>query len=170
MANNSTSATVPRFLATLSNSAAVSKTARAAYKASSNIEHAVELKGKLILVVGGMDNNVDPACTLDLKDALKAARKKFRCSVKANKAHGALEGLDYRDEEACQFFRKYLGGPMGRERDDKRTGSVGERAKWAGGLSLDCGLRSKFGLLRVTGRSGISGLSRRLRAIRTADF
>lgn len=49
----------------------------ASYAENSNITHAVKLHAKLMLVVGGRDNSVDPAATLRFADALIKADKDF---------------------------------------------------------------------------------------------
>lgn len=47
------------------------------YSASSNVDNAYRLKGKLLLVNGELDDNVDPASTLQVVNALMKANKKF---------------------------------------------------------------------------------------------
>src|SRR5712692_4407643 len=47
------------------------------YAASSNVDNAHRLQGKLLLVVGEMDTNVDPSSTLQVVNALIKANKKF---------------------------------------------------------------------------------------------
>ena len=47
------------------------------YAASSNVDNANKLQGKLLLLVGEMDTNVDPASTLQVVNALLKANKKF---------------------------------------------------------------------------------------------
>lgn len=50
------------------------------YAASSNVDHAHKLQGKLLLVVGELDTNVDPQSTMQVVNAL----------VRANKSHDLL--------------------------------------------------------------------------------
>lgn len=50
------------------------------YAASSNVDHAHNLQGKLLLVVGELDTNVDPQSTMQVVNAL----------VRANKSHDLL--------------------------------------------------------------------------------
>jgi dipeptidyl aminopeptidase/acylaminoacyl peptidase len=48
------------------------------YSESSNVDNAYKLKGKLMLVVGEMDDNVDPSSTFQVADRLEKANKYFR--------------------------------------------------------------------------------------------
>ena len=50
------------------------------YAASSNVVHANKLQGKLLLVVGELDTNVDPASTMQVVAALIKANKTSTCS------------------------------------------------------------------------------------------
>ena len=47
------------------------------YSASSNVDHAHLLQGKLLLMVGELDTNVDPSSTLQVVNALIKANKNF---------------------------------------------------------------------------------------------
>lgn len=47
------------------------------YSACSNVDNAWRLKGKLLLINGELDNNVDPASTLQVVSALIKANKDF---------------------------------------------------------------------------------------------
>jgi dipeptidyl aminopeptidase/acylaminoacyl peptidase len=58
--------------------------------ASSNTEHAANLKGKLFLAVGEMDTNVNPSSTMKLVNALILAGKDFELLVTPNGGHGAM--------------------------------------------------------------------------------
>jgi dipeptidyl aminopeptidase/acylaminoacyl peptidase len=59
------------------------------YAASSNVDNAHLLQGKLLLVVGEMDTNVDPASTLQVVNALIKANKKFDLLFVPGGGHGA---------------------------------------------------------------------------------
>jgi dipeptidyl aminopeptidase/acylaminoacyl peptidase len=59
------------------------------YAASSNVDNARRLEGKLLLVVGEMDTNVDPASTLQVVNALIKANKKFDLLFVPGGGHGA---------------------------------------------------------------------------------
>jgi dipeptidyl aminopeptidase/acylaminoacyl peptidase len=47
------------------------------YAVSSNVENAAKLQGKLVLIVGELDTNVDPSSTLQVANALIKANKNF---------------------------------------------------------------------------------------------
>ena len=47
------------------------------YKATSNVTHARELRGALVLIVGDLDINIDPASTMQDVNALNEARQGY---------------------------------------------------------------------------------------------
>ncbi len=59
------------------------------YAAASNVDNAAKLQGKLLLVVGEMDTNVDPSSTYQVVNALIKANKKFDLLVVPGGGHGA---------------------------------------------------------------------------------
>jgi dipeptidyl aminopeptidase/acylaminoacyl peptidase len=59
------------------------------YAASSNVDNAYRLKGKLQLVVPELDTNVDPSSTMQVVNALMKANKKFDLLVVPGGDHGA---------------------------------------------------------------------------------
>ncbi|MEY5031845.1 MAG: hypothetical protein RL354_876, partial [Planctomycetota bacterium] len=59
------------------------------YAASSNLEDASRLGGRLMLVVGGLDDNVDPATTMQVAQRLIDAGKDFELLVIPAAGHGA---------------------------------------------------------------------------------
>jgi len=61
------------------------------YLFQSNITKAHHLQGKLLLTVGELDRNVDPANTLRLVDALTKADKEFEMYFAPGVGHGAAE-------------------------------------------------------------------------------
>lgn len=77
------------------------------YKAQANTTHAHKLQGALMLTVGELDRNVDPASTLQLADALLKANKHFDLVVAPGKGHGAGESPALRCRRAL-FFRQHL--------------------------------------------------------------
>jgi dipeptidyl-peptidase-4 len=79
------------------------------YEASSNVEHAHRLKGKLLLTVGELDRNVDPASTMQVVDALIRAGKDFDLIVFPGAGHGA-GGSPYGDRRRRDFFVRHLLG------------------------------------------------------------
>jgi dipeptidyl aminopeptidase/acylaminoacyl peptidase len=78
------------------------------YAAASNVENAYKLQGKLLLVVGEMDKNVDPSSTLQVCNALIKAGKYFDLLYVPNGGHGA-EG-EYGERKRNDFFVKHLLG------------------------------------------------------------
>jgi dipeptidyl-peptidase-4 len=58
------------------------------YKAQANAGLAANLRGKLLLVCGDMDDNVHPALTFQVADALIKANKDFDLLVLPNRNHG----------------------------------------------------------------------------------
>lgn len=79
------------------------------YAEQSNIVNAGRLTGELMLTVGELDKNVDPASTMQLADALIKADKDFELIVIPGKGHGAGESL-YAKWRRVAFFEKHLLG------------------------------------------------------------
>lgn len=78
------------------------------YAASSNVDNAHRLKGKLLLIVGEMDTNVDPASTMQVVNALVKAGKKFDLLVLPGAGH--TSGGVYGDRLRYDFFVHHLLG------------------------------------------------------------
>ena len=78
------------------------------YAASSNVDNAYRLKGKLLLSVGEMDPNVDPASTMQVVNALVKANKSFDLIVLPGLGHGA--GGEYGERKRFDFFVHHLLG------------------------------------------------------------
>jgi dipeptidyl aminopeptidase/acylaminoacyl peptidase len=78
------------------------------YAASSNIENAHRLRGKLLLIVGELDENVPPESTMRLVDALIKAGKDFELVVVPGAGHGG--GGGYGERRRRDFFKKHLLG------------------------------------------------------------
>jgi len=72
------------------------------YAASSNVDNARLLQGKVLLVMGEMDTNVDPASTLQVVNALIKANKKFDLLYVPGGGHGA--GGAYGQRKLQDFF------------------------------------------------------------------
>ncbi len=79
------------------------------YAASSNVTNAHRLKGKLLLTVGELDRNVDPASTMQVADALIRAGKDFDLVVFPGANHGAGSGR-YGTRRLRDFFVQNLLG------------------------------------------------------------
>jgi dipeptidyl aminopeptidase/acylaminoacyl peptidase len=78
------------------------------YEAQSNITQAHNLKGKLLLTVGEMDHNVDPASTLQVVDALIKADKDFEMLVVPGADHWMLENPYVRRRIGDFFVRNLM--------------------------------------------------------------
>jgi dipeptidyl aminopeptidase/acylaminoacyl peptidase len=76
------------------------------YSASSNVDNAFRLQGKLLLMVGELDTNVDPASTFQVCQALIKAGKNFDLLVVPNGGHGNFG--DYGDRKRNDFFVRHL--------------------------------------------------------------
>jgi dipeptidyl aminopeptidase/acylaminoacyl peptidase len=77
-----------------------------AYSRSSNVDNASLLKGALLLVNGEIDNNVDPASSLQVADALVKANKMFEQIYFPGKGHGL--GGSYEIHRLYEFFNRHL--------------------------------------------------------------
>ncbi len=78
------------------------------YVDCSNVTHANKLQGKLLLMVGEVDDNVDPASTLQLVNALIKADKQFDFLMVPNMAHSS--GGAYGERKRRDFFVRHLLG------------------------------------------------------------
>ena len=72
------------------------------YAASSGVDNAYRLQGKLLLVVGEMDHNVDPSSTMQVVNALIKAHKTFDLLVVPGMDHGS--GGAYGERKRWDFF------------------------------------------------------------------
>jgi len=77
------------------------------YAASSNVELAGNLEGALLLIVGELDRNVDPASTMQVVDALIEADKDFDLLEMPGVGHGA-SGTPYGRRRTEEFFVRQL--------------------------------------------------------------
>jgi dipeptidyl aminopeptidase/acylaminoacyl peptidase len=78
------------------------------YEESSNVVHAHRLQGKVLLVLGELDTNVDPSSTLQVVNALIKANKKFDLLYVPGGGHGA--GGEYGQRRLQDFFVHHLLG------------------------------------------------------------
>jgi dipeptidyl aminopeptidase/acylaminoacyl peptidase len=79
------------------------------YEEQSNVTQAHKLQGKLMLVVGELDRNVDPASTMQVADALIKADKDFDLLVIPGAGHGSAES-PYGKRRRADFFVRHLLG------------------------------------------------------------
>jgi dipeptidyl-peptidase 4 len=78
------------------------------YERNSNVTHAAKLKGRLLLISGELDTNVDPASTAQVVAALQKADKDFEFLPIINAGHGAAE-TPYGSRRRAEFLRLHLG-------------------------------------------------------------
>jgi dipeptidyl aminopeptidase/acylaminoacyl peptidase len=77
------------------------------YKRSSNMEDAAKLQGHLLLIVGELDTNVDPASTTQVVAALQKAGKSFDFMPIVGAGHGAAE-TPYGSRLRLEFLVRHL--------------------------------------------------------------
>lgn len=85
-------------------------------KVPTNAELAENLKGHLLLVHGEIDNNVHPANTMRLADALIKANKRFDMLILPRQRHGFGSARSYFTQRMWEFFAEHLLG-------DRQTGA-----------------------------------------------
>lgn len=89
-----------------------------AYNISTNQELAGRLKGNLLLVTGDMDNNVHPANTIRVADALIRANKRFEMLILPGDRHGFETKDEYFFWKMADFFCEHLLGDSQRDEVD----------------------------------------------------
>ena len=78
------------------------------YAESSNVDNAYRLQGKVLLVVGEMDHNVDPSSTMQVVNQLIKHNKDFDLLVVPGMDHGS--GGAFGDHKRYDFFVRHLLG------------------------------------------------------------
>lgn len=98
-------------------------------KVPTNAELADNLKGRLLLVHGEVDNNVHPANTMRLVDALIKANKRFDMLILPGKRHGFADYQPYFTQRMWEFFSEHLIGDrqMGADLPDRVMRNVNAR-------------------------------------------
>jgi dipeptidyl aminopeptidase/acylaminoacyl peptidase len=76
------------------------------YEACSNVVNAPNLQGRLLIMVGEVDDNVDPASTMQVADALIKAKKEFELVVLPGVGH--TSGGKYGERKRRDFFVRHL--------------------------------------------------------------
>ena len=79
------------------------------YAEQSNVTNAHKLRGKLLLIVGELDRNVDPASTMQVANALIRADHDFDLLVIPGAGHGAAE-TPYGSRRRADFLVRHLLG------------------------------------------------------------
>lgn len=90
------------------------------YSACSNVDNAHLLSRPLMLVVGELDDNVDPASTMQVANALIKANKDFELVVIPG-AHHTM-GEDFGEHKRYDFFVRHLMGVTPPSWDKVKTG------------------------------------------------
>lgn len=81
------------------------------YAKSSGVQHAKNLVGHILLVVGEQDTNVDPSSTMQVVNALIKSRKDFDLLVVPNEGHSVFRStgdLSYGLRRQYDFFVRHL--------------------------------------------------------------
>jgi dipeptidyl aminopeptidase/acylaminoacyl peptidase len=104
------------------------------YSIEKNSELAKNLKGHLMLVTGDQDNNVHPANTLRLANALIKANKRFDFFIIPGKRHGYGDAAAYINQLRADYFCRWLLGQSAQDvdivelnREKEQTGDKRER-------------------------------------------
>jgi len=79
------------------------------YAESSNVDNAYRLEGKVLLVVGELDTNVDPASTYQVVNQLIKHNKDFDLIIFPNRGHG-FGNEPYMVRRRWDYFVKHLMG------------------------------------------------------------
>ncbi len=93
------------------------------YAEQSNVTNAHKLQGKLLLIVGEMDHNVDPSSTMQVVNALIKAGKDFDLLVVPGADHGM--GGAYGERRMRDFFVRHLLGVESPDRNAVRPPTEG---------------------------------------------
>jgi dipeptidyl aminopeptidase/acylaminoacyl peptidase len=80
------------------------------YEESSNVVNAHLLKGNLMLILGELDNNVDPSSTLQVVDQLVKHNKEFEFVMLPGVGHSL--GERYGERKRRDFFIRHLKGAL----------------------------------------------------------
>jgi dipeptidyl aminopeptidase/acylaminoacyl peptidase len=78
------------------------------YEVCSNVANAAQLKGNLMLIVGELDDNVDPASTMQFANALIKANKNFELITVPGMGHSA--GGEFGERKRRDYFVQHLLG------------------------------------------------------------
>ena len=82
------------------------------YMIDKNPDIAKNLKGKLLLIHGEIDNNVHPANTIRVVNALIKANKRFDMLILPTQRHGFGDMNEYWFWKTADYFSRYLLGDM----------------------------------------------------------
>ncbi len=103
------------------------------YSIEKNSELAKNLKGRLLLATGDIDDNVHPANTLRMADALIKANKRFDFFIIPGKRHGYADATNYFFWVRADYFCRHLLGDSAESVDmielNKEREQTGERGR-----------------------------------------
>ena len=107
------------------------------YSIEKNPELAKNLKGRLLLSTGDIDNNVHPGNTIRLANALIKANKRFDLVLLPGQRHGYADMTEYFFWRTADYFSRYLIGdettrPVDIEEMDRDQEQVGNKASGGG--------------------------------------
>ncbi|MBS1790140.1 MAG: DPP IV N-terminal domain-containing protein [Acidobacteria bacterium] len=109
------------------------------YTIEKNSDLAKNLKGHLLLVTGDIDDNVHPANTLRMADALIKANKRFDFFIIPGKRHGYADATNYFFWLRADYFCKHLLGDVATDvdmvelnKEREQTGDKGAAARRGG--------------------------------------
>jgi dipeptidyl-peptidase-4 len=107
------------------------------YSIEKNPELAKNLKGRLLLSTGDIDNNVHPGNTIRLANALIKANKRFDLVLLPGQRHGYADMTEYFFWRTADYFSRYLIGdettrPVNIEEMDRDQEQVGNKASGGG--------------------------------------
>jgi dipeptidyl-peptidase-4 len=88
------------------------------YAIEKNTELARNLKGKLLLATGDIDNNVHPANTIRMAEALIKANKRFDFVLLPGQRHGFGNMTEYFFWRSADYFAQHLLGDSDRDKTD----------------------------------------------------
>jgi len=80
------------------------------YTEQANMTKAANLKGKLLLIHGDMDNNVNPIETMQMANALMKANRDFEMLIIPNENHSSLYNNKFFTRKRWDYFVKNLMG------------------------------------------------------------
>jgi dipeptidyl aminopeptidase/acylaminoacyl peptidase len=93
------------------------------YKASSVVGAAKDLKGKLLLIHGAIDDNVSVRNTMHFVQALQEAGKDFELMIYPGSRHGIFS--NHYNKLIVDFIRRNLGDPKARDESSPEPSAAG---------------------------------------------
>jgi dipeptidyl aminopeptidase/acylaminoacyl peptidase len=97
------------------------------YAIEKNTELAANLKGHLLIATGDMDNNVHPANTIRMANALIKANKRFEFVIMPGQRHSFGDMNEYFFWKMADFYSTHLLGNQNLPVDIKEINTEGEQ-------------------------------------------